>query len=96
MVNPGALLAFVQLYKKHATELAGLPQARYRQLAKILDLAIIYGDVSQLIWAWPRLLPSIWRTPKIGRQFLAQQKRVARLVVGRARHRTQGLSPTHW
>ena len=41
--------------------------------------------------AWPRLVPSIWRTPAIGREFLGQQKRVARLVGGRARHRAQGL-----
>ncbi len=91
MENPGALPAFVRLYKKHAAELVGLPQARYRQLAKIFDLAIICGDVSRLAWAWPRLLPSVWRTPAIGREFLGQQKRAARLVVGRARHRAQGL-----
>jgi len=96
MVNPGALLAFVQLYEKHAAELVGLPQARYRQLAKILDLAIIYGNIPRVVWAWPRLVPSIWRTPAIGREFLGQQKKVASLVAGRARHRWQGLLPTHW
>lgn len=95
MVSSGALLAFVQLYEKHAAELVGLPQARYRQLAKILNLAIAYGDLPRVVWAWPKLVPSIWRTPDIGREFLRQQRRVARLVAGRAKQRARGLLLNH-
>jgi len=94
MVNPGALLAFEHLYDKHVFELARLPHARYRQLLKIFDLAIIYRDLPSVAWAWPRMLPSLWREPDIVRQFLSRQARLGGLVMSKAKGRMRSLLPT--
>ena len=91
MIDPRALRSFEQLYDKHARELARLPRARYVQLEKIFDLAIIYGNFGSIARTWPKLLPSIWEEPKVGRRFLRQQAKVGALLINRMKGRVRRL-----
>lgn len=84
--NHEALLGQEQLFKKHASELAKVPRARYQQLTNILDLATNEGDSARIARLWLKLVPSIWEVPAVGRQFLHAHGRLARLAV----HKTKG------
>jgi hypothetical protein len=89
--NHENLLALEHLFEKHAAQLATVPKARYRQLANIFDLAINEGDSARIARIWPELVPSIWRAPAVGREFVRAQARLARLAVLKTRWRAVNL-----
>jgi glycosyltransferase involved in cell wall biosynthesis len=94
--NHQSLLGLEQLFEKYAGDLSEEPTARYQQLANILDLAINEGDSARIARIWPKLVPSIWETPSVGREFLREQRRLGDLAVRKAKWRFLNLVNRFW
>jgi glycosyltransferase involved in cell wall biosynthesis len=75
-------IAQEQLFSKHSGELASLPKARYQQLANILSLAAWDDDWSRVARVWLKLVPSIWKAPRV---FLRANQFLWSLAVGKTK-----------
>ena len=77
---------FLRSYKhyiyKHARLLAEHPKARYELLTNVLYLSVNAGDWSEAARTWPKLMPSIWKAPRV---FLRGHGKLVSLVVDKTK-----------
>jgi len=67
------VMSYEQYLRKHEALFAREPSALYRTLTTILVLSIRAGDWSRAGRTWLRLVPSMWKAPRV---FLREHKRL--------------------